>query len=316
MTSRIKVGHTGTLDPLAEGVLIVCLGKATKIIPFLKDEKEYVAQIRLGQSTETDDAEGVVISHSPIPSLDEEKIKNILKEYEGEIDQTPPLYSAVRIKGQRSYHLARKRLVDPIRISKEVRQASSLIPKPRKVNISQIELLKWEKPNIELKVICSSGTYIRSLARDIGERLGCGGHLAALKRTRVGKFKIEDSFKTHESPFTYHQLQDHLISMNSALDHLLEIVIPDSLRESVFHGNFFPLNSSLVIASSASLADPARGWGEENRAGGWENMKGSASGAKQSQKKSDHLRILTESGELLAIGKQKGDEIHPLCVLV
>jgi tRNA pseudouridine55 synthase len=284
----IKVGHTGTLDPLAEGVLVLCLGKATKIIPFLKDEKEYVAQIRLGQRTETDDAEGVIISESPIPSLNEENVKNILKEYEGEIDQTPPLYSAVRIKGKRSYQLARK--------SHRLTNSSTHqldLPKPKKVNILEIELLNWENPDLAIRAICSSGTYIRSLARDIGEQLGCGGHLASLKRTRVGIFKIEHSLHLSELNSSTHQLIDSsLISVNSALDHLPEIVVPESLRESVLHGNSFPIHTPHVIASPA------------------------LSEAMQSQKESDYHRILTESAELLAIGKKKGDEIHPLRVLV
>ncbi|MCH7760672.1 tRNA pseudouridine(55) synthase TruB [candidate division TA06 bacterium] len=275
-----KVGHTGTLDPLAEGVLLVCIGKATKVVPFLQqDEKEYVARIRLGQKTETDDAEGKVIQETSVPSFDQKKILKILEEFEGEFEQTPPFYSAVRMGGIRLYHLARK--------THKLTNSSTHqlpVPKPRKVKIFHIKLIRWESPEIEIRVICSPGTYIRSLARDVGERLGCGGHLAALKRTRVGKFKVEDSLHLYEINSPTHQLiNSSLISMNSALDHLPEIVIPESFREQVLHGNSFPIN---IQNSTFDI------------------------------RYSGFLRILDENGTLLAIGKQIGDEIHPLRVLI
>ena len=290
LKSQIKVGHTGTLDPIAEGVLLVCLGKATKIIPLLQKDKEYVARIRLGVKTETDDTEGKVIEEDSVPPMDRETICKALKGFEGEIEQTPPLYSAIWVKGERLYHLARK-----TRGFNNPSTHQPPFPKPRKVNIFKIQLLQWENPEIEILVHCSRGTYIRSLARDIGDRIGCGGHIASLKRTRVGKFKIEDSLTIHESPFTIHQLQDHLISMNSALDHLPRMVISDSLREPVLHGNPFPIQQSTFSIPHSAIHTPHRRW---------RSLRHSA------------LRILSETGDLLAIGKQKGDEIHPLCVLV
>ncbi|MCK5146017.1 tRNA pseudouridine(55) synthase TruB [bacterium] len=176
-----KVGHAGTLDPLATGVLIVCTGKATKQVnEFVGQSKEYVATIRLGQSTSTDDAEGEVLEVKPVPMLDIDDIRTLLSEFVGTIDQVPPMFSALKKDGKRLYKLARKGLV----VEREARQ----------VEIYDIELIRVGLPELEIKVHCGKGTYIRSLARDLGDKIGCGGHLSSLVRTAIGDAKVENAW--------------------------------------------------------------------------------------------------------------------------
>lgn len=176
-----KIGHAGTLDPLASGVLVVGIGReATKKLgEFVKKEKEYIAKIRLGRESTTDDEEGVKTEH--VVSLPPKKdvIEQIIKKCIGEIMQKPPAYSAVKIKGKEAYKLARK----GIGVS---------LP-PRKVEIKEIEILDYEWPYLSIRVVTGSGVYIRSLARDIGNELGTGGYLAELERTRVGDFTKENA---------------------------------------------------------------------------------------------------------------------------
>ncbi len=174
-----KVGHAGTLDPLATGVLVVLIGKATKqSSSLLTSDKEYTARIRFGITTNTLDAEGTVVREKEVPEYSRERILEVLGSFEGEILQTPPVYSALKHEGRKLYELARKGV--PVN------------PKPRMVKIHTIGLVDYEPPWITVKVECSKGTYIRALARDIGEKLGCGAHLAELRRTRVGEFLIDD----------------------------------------------------------------------------------------------------------------------------
>lgn len=180
-----KVGHGGTLDPLATGVLVVLIGKATKKSSFLLTaDKEYIARIRLGITTDTLDAEGVVLRREEPPRYPVEKIIEILDSFEGEILQTPPVHSALKYRGRKLYELARKGMwVDP---------------KPRLVKIYRIELLDYNTPWLTVEIECSKGTYIRALARDVGEKLGCGAYLADLTRTKVGRFTLEDCVNLDE----------------------------------------------------------------------------------------------------------------------
>ncbi|MBU0727976.1 tRNA pseudouridine(55) synthase TruB [Patescibacteria group bacterium] len=174
-----KVGHTGTLDPLATGVLVLCLGKATKLAQQITDtSKEYIAEITFGATSTTDDAEGA-ISQITNNKLQITKIEDALKDFEGEIMQTPPPFSAKKIGGKRAYKLARE--------GKEVKLEA------RPVTISEIEILDYKWPKLSLRIACGKGTYIRSIARDLGDKLGVGGYLSALQRTRVGEYKIEQS---------------------------------------------------------------------------------------------------------------------------
>lgn len=185
-TKRFKVGHAGTLDPLATGVLLVCTGKGTKRIDELQaSDKEYIATIRLGATTPSFDLETEIDETRPFEHITEKDVREALKKFEGDIMQVPPIFSAVKIDGKRAYKYARK--------GREV----ELKAKP--ITISEIELVAISMPEIIVKVRCSKGTYIRSLARDIGEILGCGAHLTDLRRTRVGDFSIDRCLSLEEA---------------------------------------------------------------------------------------------------------------------
>ncbi|MFS3038065.1 tRNA pseudouridine(55) synthase TruB [Bacteroides nordii] len=178
---KLKVGHAGTLDPLATGVMIVCTGKATKRIEeFQYHTKEYIATIQLGATTPSYDLEHEIDATYPTEHITREKIEETLKQFLGEIQQIPPAFSACKVDGARAYDLARK--------GQEVEL------KPKLLAIDEIELLACdlEKMEIKIRVVCSKGTYIRALARDIGEALHSGAHLTGLVRTRVGEVKLED----------------------------------------------------------------------------------------------------------------------------
>ncbi|ADV42772.1 tRNA pseudouridine(55) synthase TruB [Bacteroides helcogenes] len=176
---KLKVGHAGTLDPLATGVMIVCTGRATKRIEeFQYHTKEYVATIRLGATTPSYDLEHEVDATYPTEHITREMVEEALKKFIGEIQQIPPAFSACMVNGKRAYDLARK--------GEEVELKAKLLV------IDEIELLECSLPDIKIRVVCSKGTYIRALARDIGEALNSGAHLTALERTRVGNVRIED----------------------------------------------------------------------------------------------------------------------------
>ena len=176
---KIKVGHAGTLDPLATGVLIVCTGKATKRIEELQTGvKEYVATIALGSTTPSFDLETEIDATYPVDHINRELVEEVLKNFVGRIEQVPPAFSACKIDGKRAYTMARK--------GKDVEV------KAKELVIDEIELQDYKTGEISVRVVCSKGTYIRALARDIGEALGSGAHLTALRRTRVGDVKIDD----------------------------------------------------------------------------------------------------------------------------
>ena len=176
---KIKVGHAGTLDPLATGVMIICTGKATKRIEeFQYQTKEYIANIKLGATTPSYDLEHEIDATYPTSHLTKELVEKTLKSFIGEIQQIPPSFSACKIEGKRAYDLARKGEVVNL--------------KPKLLVIDDIELLDCNLPDISIRVVCSKGTYIRALARDIGEALNSGAHLTGLIRTRVGNIKLDD----------------------------------------------------------------------------------------------------------------------------
>jgi len=173
-----KAGHTGSLDPLAEGLLPVCFGAATKISAYLLDaDKRYRVRVRLGVTTTTGDAEGEVLETRSTEGVDETGLLGALERFRGDIEQVPPMYSALKHQGERLYKLAREGV--------EVER------KPRRVTIHDLRLLSLSLPEFEMEVHCSKGTYVRTLAEDIGEALGCGGHVAGLRRTAVGPFDEE-----------------------------------------------------------------------------------------------------------------------------
>lgn len=180
LTGCKKVGHAGTLDPLATGLLLICTGKATKRFDELTTyEKVYEGTVELGVRTSTDDAEGEIIKTGPVPNVDEETIQHVLKTFEGEIDQVPPMFSALKRNGKPLYKLARR--------------GEILELEPRRVHVYEMRLVNWSSPVIHIQVRCGRGTYIRSLARDIGIALQTEGYLKTLKRTRIGPFRIEDA---------------------------------------------------------------------------------------------------------------------------
>ncbi|WP_313501344.1 tRNA pseudouridine(55) synthase TruB [Kaistella carnis] len=179
LPKKFKIGHAGTLDPRATGLLIVCTGKLTKIIPEIQDApKEYFTEIKIGVQTESYDTEKPEILQQDISNITEEQIKETLEKFLGEIDQKPPIFSAIKIEGNRAYDLARA--------GKEVEM------KTRKTTINYIKDIEIELPFVRFTVGCSKGTYIRSLAHDIGQELGVGAYLTNLRRTKIGDYKIEN----------------------------------------------------------------------------------------------------------------------------
>jgi tRNA pseudouridine55 synthase len=175
---RMKVGHAGTLDPLATGVMIICTGRATKLIDTLQaGVKEYVATIALGATTPSFDLETEIDATYPTAHITREQVETVLRQFTGRIEQIPPAFSAVKIDGHRAYKMARKGHVPELK-------AKILV-------IDEIELLEYAPESITIRVVCSKGTYIRALARDIGAALGSGGHLTALRRTRVGNVTVD-----------------------------------------------------------------------------------------------------------------------------
>lgn len=184
-TKRFKVGHAGTLDPLATGLVILCTGKSTKRIESLQaDTKTYIAGIRLGETTPSHDLETDVESTRPYDHLSREEIERVLRQFVGVQEQIPPVFSACKIEGERAYERARR--------GEEVEL------KAKSIVIHSIDIEQWDLPNIRLKIVCGKGTYIRSLARDLGEALGCGAHLTSLRRTRSGEITLEEAIKPED----------------------------------------------------------------------------------------------------------------------
>lgn len=238
ITKVRQIGHTGTLDPFATGVLPICIGKATRLIEYLEDDKEYLATVQFGKNTATYDLEGEITATFD-KKVTEEDVKNALKDFEGEISQIPPIYSAIKVNGKKLYDYAR--------------QGQDIEIKPRKVTISKIELKEFDKTSQSAKitVACSKGTYIRSIAYDLGAKLGCGGYLTALERTKAGKFQVNTAIKL-EDLTEVSQIVENLINpldmLNIPIHNLSE-----NERERVSHGmsicnSDFP-DSDIVILS-------------------------------------------------------------------
>ena len=180
-----KIGHTGTLDPDAEGVLPVCLGRATKVCDMLTEkDKTYEAVLLLGKETDTQDISGTVLRVGETEGLTQEQVKDCVMSFVGEYDQIPPMYSALKVNGKKLYELAR--------------EGKTIERKSRKVEIKEIRILEMALPRVRMEVSCSKGTYIRTLCHDIGEKLGCFGCMESLLRTKVSRFEIESSLKLSE----------------------------------------------------------------------------------------------------------------------
>lgn len=226
-----KAGHTGALDPLATGVLPLCFGEATKFSQLLLDaDKGYVTVARLGTTTDTADAEGQVLLQRPLPALTAELIESVLCRFRGEIEQLPPLYSALKVDGQPLYKLAREG------------KSIDMETKRRQVTISSLCLLNWSESTLELEVKCSKGTYIRSLVADIGEALGCGAHVEVLRRTLAGPFTLANAMTLEQLQQTAqpeeidNPLLHHLMPAETAVMHLNAVELDPLQTERLRQG--------------------------------------------------------------------------------
>ncbi len=179
---NIKVGHGGTLDPLASGVLVIAVGRAytREIAQYVSADKEYVARVTLGSTSATDDAEGPIVKRAGVSVPSDVDVLRVCAQFEGDILQMPPAFSALKKDGERAYTKARR--------------GEDVVLQPRPVHIAQIEVLAYVYPDVQLRIVCGKGTYIRALARDIGEALDTGAYMSALRRTRVGVFTVADTF--------------------------------------------------------------------------------------------------------------------------
>ena len=219
-----KAGHTGSLDPLASGLLPLCFGEATKVSAFmLDDDKRYQVSIQLGIVTDTGDAEGEIIATQPVPELSREEIENCVAGFVGEIEQIPPMYSALKHQGKKLYELAR--------------EGKTVERKARKITLYSVEVVDFEKDTLKLDVGCSKGTYIRTLAEGIGNELGCGASVTALRRTEAGQFKIDNSWTIEQlQALSDSELQEHLIAVDKPLDSMPAVHLTQGQVASVRQG--------------------------------------------------------------------------------
>jgi tRNA pseudouridine55 synthase len=227
-TNIRRAGHTGTLDPRASGVLVILVGPAVRLSEYVSaSDKRYQAILRLGTSTDTYDAEGRVTSTNPV-DITEEQFEEALKQFIGEIEQVPPPYSAVKVKGRKAYEMARE--------GEEVDLA------PRKIKVYNLELLEWAPPEAVIDVYCSSGTYVRSLAHDLGNRLGCGAHLIGLRRTKSGRFTLRDAvpLRRLRDAFEAGNWYQFLIPAAEALSDWTAVELNVEQVEAIRHGHRVP----------------------------------------------------------------------------
>ena len=226
------MGHAGTLDPSATGVLPVCLGKGTRLMEFLVDTtKTYRAEVELGTATDTYDGEGTVTQKEDPSGITQEQLEATLNAFRGNIRQTPPMYSAVKHKGQPLYKLARAGI--------------SVARKSRPVKIHRLELTGWQPPLLTLEIECSKGTYIRSLAHDLGQALGCGAYLKGLVRTRCGSFAIEDAVELPrlEEAFRYGYWPHFLHPIDTVLQHYGAVVVNEATEAIIKNGGSLTLEA-------------------------------------------------------------------------
>lgn len=234
-----KIGHTGTLDPDAVGVLPVCLGSGTKLCDMLTDwNKEYIARLQLGVVTDTQDLSGKVLSRAEadeLASLTEQQVCEAVMSYVGAYDQIPPMYSALKVNGKKLYELARE--------GKEIER------KPRTVQIEEIEIIRMELPVVEFRVVCSKGTYIRTLCHDIGAKLGCGGAMQSLTRSRVGEFRLEDALTLTEIEKLRDEdkISDVIIAPDAVFARNMAVTVTEAGQKLVQNGNCFGLRQLACI---------------------------------------------------------------------
>jgi tRNA pseudouridine55 synthase len=228
-----KAGHTGSLDPLATGLLPLCFGEATKVSALmLDDDKRYEVLIQLGVMTDTGDAEGRILETRPVPELSLDDIKACLKKFTGEIDQVPPMYSALKHHGKKLYELARA--------------GETVERKARRITIYDLQLLSFSKDQLALDVRCSKGTYIRSLAEDIGHELGCGGTVKQLRRLEAGQFVIENARTLEQlSEMDEQELQQCLIDVDKPLESLPAVQLSESEASRIKQGQALKIKEAL-----------------------------------------------------------------------
>ena len=228
-----KAGHTGSLDPFATGLLPICFGEATKISAFLlNSDKRYQAEARLGEKTNTGDLDGDIISTMDVPQLTVSSIQSVMQEMCGEGEQIPPMFSAIKQDGKRLYELARE--------GKEVERP------PRSITIFELECLDWQTPTLGFEVHCSKGTYVRTLAEDIAQKLGSTAHLRALRRTRVGLFSGEDMISLHDLEAMagdHIALDKKLLPLDAGLKHLDAVNLDDNQTRALCFGQVVSITS-------------------------------------------------------------------------
>ena len=224
-----RAGHTGTLDPRASGVLVVLIGPAVRLSEFVSaSDKRYQATISMGSSTDTYDAEGQITSFNPDIEISEEKFDEILQQFVGEIEQVPPPFSAVKVKGRKAYEMAR--------------QGEEVKLEPRIINVFSLEVLEWAPPEAVIDVYCSSGTYVRSLTNDLGAALGVGAHLIGLRRTKSGRFTLRDAIPMRrlQDSFEAGDWYNYLIPAAEALSEWPLVELDADQVEKVRHGHRIP----------------------------------------------------------------------------
>lgn len=230
-----RAGHTGTLDPRASGVLVVLIGPAVRLSEYVSaSDKRYQATIRLGSSTDTYDSEGRFTGPEVPVSITEEQFVEVLQRFVGEIEQVPPPYSAVKVEGRKAYEMAR--------------QGEDVNLTPRKIKVYSLELIEWAPPEVVIDVFCSSGTYVRSLANDLGAALGCGAHLVGLRRTRSGRFTLRDAvpLRRLQESFITKDWYKYLIPAAEALGEWPAVELDADQVELVRHGHRIPAQAGSV----------------------------------------------------------------------
>jgi tRNA pseudouridine55 synthase len=234
-----KCGHAGTLDPLATGVLVVCVGAATRLIPFLQEQpKQYVAGFHLGRRSDTDDATGTVIESPDTTPPTREQIESLLPQFIGEIDQVPPQFSAVRWRGLRAYDVARA--------------GKAFVLPSRRVTVHAIDLLEYEWPRLELRIDSGSGMYVRSIGRDIGELLGCGALLGSLVRTRIGSLTLEDAIPLDR--LDADSLDREIVRASAATSHLPQYHCTETDQSALREGRRISICQPVTAADRGRVA--------------------------------------------------------------
>jgi tRNA pseudouridine55 synthase len=271
-----RVGHAGTLDPAAEGVLPVCVGQATRVVEYLSDaSKTYCADVVFGITTDTYDREGIVTAVKDVPDVSQAELEKVLDNFRGKISQVPPIYSAIKIGGQPAYKAAR------------AGKSSEIELKSREIEIFKLEISYWDRPWLKLWIECSKGTYIRSLAYDSGATLGCGAYMHHLVRVQVGAFHLKDSVSLEQLEETVqnNQLENVLLHPDTVLKEMPAWIVNSDTALKIKQGRDFPIVHALdqtawEVSATVDEAHPYR-------------------------------RVYTEDGDLLALLEREGQVWHP-----